>query len=722
MVSLSSLGPPLLTAVLAGLWLTAASAAAHRLVGSAGSALDRVLATGLAAGFLGIMTVIGVGTAGLLDRPAVSYVAWAAVAALTCGAARTSPPAALRALAVAGRETLDLVFAARSRSWVFPAAVAVPAVLLLHERVVMPPTAWDALTYHLTFPLHWLQSGGLTTLPLGAGDPSPEYYPLNVEMLFYYGFAVTGSDWWAAFAQVPPLLGGAAAVAGTALRCGADREDASMAAILWMSVPLVLRLTFQPMVDLFLAAFLLSALYFLLRILETPAAEPPARGMLLAAALGAGLAAGTKYTGPFVAAAVLAPAAIPAVRRLFRARATGRTVAALAGAVLVAALAGGYVYARNFWIGANPFLPMEVVFGGSVIFPGHIDSDAYFRAPQSRLTPASLFASARSLLDFGPAFVALLAVPLIALARSGRRADPGRLPVGATAAAFALGMFVFFVVIPYRENRHLVVPLAMASALLGVLPAAVRRAAPWVVLANVPFALYYWGKDLVVGGGRPFQALTILGLALVVVGISRRPGADLCGRAARAIRGMPRLAWPLLAGAVWVALAHAHEGYHRHRYDEWLRYWSARYESGAEFVHRRDLEETAQAWRHVAEMTRDAPATVAYVGNNLPYPLTGYDLGNRVLFVPRSRDEAFTGFDRRHLGPEGEASMDAWLEHVRALGVEYLVVFRHHREDDPTESLPLEAEWSDENPQMFEMIYENDFARIYRTGRAAASG
>jgi hypothetical protein len=280
-------------------------------------------------------------------------------------------------------------------------------------------------------------------------------------------------------------------------------------------------------------------------------------------------------------------------------------------------------------------------------------------------------------------------------------------------------MLVFFVVIPYRENRHLLVPLAMAGALIGALPAPMRRAASWVIVVNLPLTLYYWGKDLVVGSGRPVQVVTILALALLAARIAGRPPAGLRERAGRAIRGVPpRVAWFIAACAAWTGLAFAHGSYHRHRYDEWLRYWSARYESGAEFVHRRDLEETARAWSRVAEMTRDAPATVAYVGNNLPYPLTGHDLQNRVLFVPRSRGEAFTGFDRHHLGPEGEASVEAWLEHVRSLGVDYLVVFRHHREDDPEEALPVEAEWAEAHPQRFELTYENDFARIYRTGPA----
>jgi hypothetical protein len=711
MLSLSSFGAPLLTLVLAALWLTAASAAAHRLVGAAGDALDRTLAAGLAGGFLGIVIVLVVGSAGMLDRPAASYLAWAAVAAIACGIARVSPLAALRTFGGAAGETLDRVFAARFGARSASLALAVPAVLILADRVVIPPTAWDALTYHLTFPLHWLQSGELTTLSFGAGDPSPEYYPLDVEMLFYYGFAATRSDWWAAFAQVPPLLGAAAAIAGIARRCGAGREDASLAALLWMSLPLILRSAFEPTVDLFLAAFFLSALYFLLRFLETPAGGG---GMLLAASLGAGLVAGTKYTGLFLAAAGLAPAGVPVLRRLVRAPVAGSAVTPAAG-LLVALVAGGYVYARNLWIGANPFLPMEVAFGGSILVPGSIASDAYFQHPASRLTLARFLASPRALLDFGPAFAPLLAVPVAALARTGRRPHPERAPVLITAIVFALVMLVFLLVIPYRENRHLLVPVGLGCALLAALLPRVRRAVPWVIVVNAPFALYYWGKDMVLGGAQAHHATAVAGLALLMAGTDPRWRAAVAGQLSRLVQGLPSaFVVMVLLGVAWTAAALAHEGYHRHRYDGWLRFWSSRYEGRQGFSHRSDWAEAAEAWCRIAELTDDAASTIAYVGNNLPYPLAGRDLANRVVFVPRTGGAAFTGFRRRDSPRDGPESATAWLERLRALGVDYLCVFRHDPDDDPGRALPVEAGWADDRPETFEPVYGTEAARIYR--------
>src|SRR2546428_3996934 len=58
--------------------------------------------------------------------------------------------------------------------------VTIPWLLLFVDRAFAPPVAWDALTYHLTFPLHW--SGRLDTLVQPTGEPSSPFYPLVGEM------------------------------------------------------------------------------------------------------------------------------------------------------------------------------------------------------------------------------------------------------------------------------------------------------------------------------------------------------------------------------------------------------------------------------------------------------------------------------------------------------------------------------------------------------------
>jgi len=121
-------------------------------------------------------------------------------------------------------------------------------------------------------------------------------------------------------------------------------------------------------------------------------------------------------------------------------------------------------------------------------------------------------------------------------------------------------------------------------------------------------------------------------------------------------------------------------------------------------------------WRRIAQLTDGDPAVVAYCGNNLPYPLAGPDLRNRVLFVPRHpvRDDAFLGWEERDFAAPREEGPRAWLENLRAFDIRYLCVFRPYAEDDPERRLPVEAAWADERPDLFERILESEEARIYR--------
>ena len=63
--------------------------------------------------------------------------------------------------------------------------------------------------------------------------------------------------------------------------------------------------------------------------------------------------------------------------------------------------------------------------------------------------------------------------------------------------------------------------------------------------------------------------------------------------------------------------------YARGRYDVWVAY----------------LPHLDEAWRWVAQATEDKPATIAFSGHNVPYPLMGTHLSNRVLFVSRNRSQ-----------------------------------------------------------------------------------
>jgi hypothetical protein len=161
-------------------------------------------------------------------------------------------------------------------------------------------------------------------------------------------------------------------------------------------------------------------------------------------------------------------------------------------------------------------------------------------------------------------------------------------------------------------------------------------------------------------------------------------------------------------------------------------------------------------WRWIAANVRES--TVAYTGINLPYPLTGEQLTNRVVYVningrPRWR---FHDYDRAYRagrfepippllatssgelmpvaqrsGPRDDALRpryermegvrDGWIANLETFGVRHLFIaalsayeidYLWHTD----RGFPIEEQWAAHDPQPFRLEYENPQVRIYAVG------
>jgi hypothetical protein len=159
----------------------------------------------------------------------------------------------------------------------------------------------------------------------------------------------------------------------------------------------------------------------------------------------------------------------------------------------------------------------------------------------------------------------------------------------------------------------------------------------------------------------------------------------------------------------------------------------------------------ADGWNWVDGHIRNA--TIAYAGNNVPYPLAGPHLTNRVVYIniDRRGDWRFHDYARaarlrpaaQHGDlatpsgvllplPPGAAAVDAvrpryermhgdrtaWIENLRKDDVDFLFVsalsayeidFLWHTPD----GFPIEDEWARSSGEAFTLAYENPQVRIY---------
>jgi hypothetical protein len=695
-------------------WLTsglvlAAAARLARLSGAGPDPADRVIRCGVLAFGLVALGGLILGFAGLVGTGA--FVAFAVLCCAAAYAVRPTPPARPAAPWDAG--------------WLAWAAL----VPLLTFGVVVgmrqsPMTLYDSLSYHLYFPARWLLAHRVSIVPTPFSDPAQAYQPANGELLFLWLMAPFHGDLVARIGQLPFLLVGAVAIHAIAVRVGAPRTHSIVAVLLYLVARPIVEQAVGADVDLICSAMLLASLYFGLVAVDT---DDIRDWMLWGISLG--LFWGSKYL-----ALVYSPVVIvfPFVGRL-----RPRALWAIPGVVLLALP----WYLRNWVVAGSPIYPASLQLGELVIARGAFTRDAMintvFHVTDPKLLPA-IVAHA-----FGvPLFLVWLPLAIAGVVFVVRH--PPRWPGIYIVVVPLLMVALFWFALPVNiDSRFLLgavavafVPTAFAFG-LGRTSAAWLQAACIVALAwvlagvhrDVPISLpWYMSEWLRLDGLVPRSSLALFA-ALAAAG----------ALAWQLTRRAPHYRAPLLAvlvGGSAVGLARASDG-------------SDRLALSSIFVR----PTLVAGWDFVRANVHDA--TIAYTGNNLPYPLFGDRLTNRVYYVSIDRHVDWSLHDyarvrrrsttapshplarpsgelmpvHEHAGAYEDASRpryerieglrDAWISNLRTIGVNCLFVTslsayeidnQWHNEG----GFPIEDQWAREDPAAFQLVYDNETVRVYR--------
>jgi len=346
-------------------------------------------------------------------------------------------------------------------AWVW--LVILLALLPFLLRPMNPPLEWDELMYHLPYVRFWAEQGRLA---IDEGSRYP-YFPYAYHMLYVPAF-VLGSD------VLPHLVHGLAGWLTAVLIVSFGLRHYGPA------VALVAMILFfagtgswqfsSAYIDLALTLFVNAALLTLLL-----ARQERRDGWFYVSALLIGMAAGTKYQ-----------ALTFCLLWLVLALALRPRPAVLAGALLIAAIAGGFWYLRNFIVTGDPFHPL-----GGGLFGFHL-WDATDLKDQ--------LADARKGIDLPPPLLWLPALGALALWRTHAGVTRQMLLV---AAAMVLVWLM-----TSGNERYLMPALPLLSLLAALslvqawrwvgaelqsrvrLSPAVRRASPWVLVLLM--ALGFW--------------------------------------------------------------------------------------------------------------------------------------------------------------------------------------------------------------------------------------
>ena len=233
---------------------------------------------------------------------------------------------------------------------ILAAAGLVLLIIVILVMAAVPPVHRDALTHHLAVPKLWIQNGGLVAMP----HLPYSFYPMNIELLYLFPM-LYGNDF------IPKYIHFLLALATTGmvfayLQSRTTRALSLLGALLFLSTPVVVKLSISAYVDHGLIFFSWAAFFFLFQWSRThfQSLKP-----LVCAAIFCGLGLGTKYNGLIVL--FLLTLFVPLMYIRFSKGNTIKTSAAV-GYTLVFLLVSMVVFSpwmiRNFRLTGNPVYPL----------------------------------------------------------------------------------------------------------------------------------------------------------------------------------------------------------------------------------------------------------------------------------------------------------------------------------------------------------------------------
>jgi hypothetical protein len=561
----------------------------------------------------------------------------------------------------------------------------------IYQQSPLPPTADDALTYHLPAAVQWLQTGRIGLLPTWFFNPANAYSPLGGSIFMAWLIAPIGSDLLVRYVQLGPLILLFFVVLEIARLLGARNVTAALVATACVMVRSFVNQVIVPKDDLFLTAFATAAVISLAPQRADESGSPWRAGVAL------GLLLSIKYTAMYSLPILLLMGDVP-----FR-HARWRRWGWLIAPGIALAIAGPW-YVRNAVLTGNPLFPIDA--------PPLLHGLFATSRSTALSTPAGVYdvlIGGRGF--FGTPTTVMLILLLGWLAglvlrwRSTWRDALWRACLLGSMASIVL----FALTAPYPELRFIYPAIALLFAVSAGMIALLGRRQPWADVAGGGVLFVVVLITTVRGPGTDKLSFTLAGLiaaAAMVALLGLTPQ-----RSARRVRWAVVGAFSLVCtGLIYVNWAAYHATYLAGRFDAWAGV------SGP----------MGEAWRAV---DRDLPpgSVVAYVGTHFVYPLQGSHLRNRVVYAPvRPGLHAMRDLPRasRRLSGEeipayftakAQAGADGatWRANLVAAGANAVFIAKNATNPPP------ELAFIAQHPAAFELIHDGPAAAVYRVRDAA---
>lgn len=594
-------------------------------------------------------------------------------------------------------------------------------VILLSYRIFTPPSSYDDLMYHLSYPVEWLKSSSISMPPpTPFGYPWLSYFPFDGELLLFWLLIPLRSDFLAKFGQSGFVFLGIAAVYSLSRRVGMKKGVSLLASLFALAIPRFLHQgVFRCGNDILFACLFLMSLNFLLRLTRhfTTAG-------VLSFSIAFGLLVGTKTLGLTYGLPLLLVFVYTTFSR--RKESLLSALSLLLICLLIVLALGGASYVRNFLATGNPLYPLRVTLGTMVLFSGPVGKEDIYRSWQTALHPLEDY-PALALIIFSSTAAGFLGLRRL-------RFRPRIVFLSATALYIAAIYYFGFM----RNTRYLYAGMLLSAVTLcwvaGELPPRHRRRAlafiRWSIFGLLLFSLWNLFSSPKFSAALLARGLLFLCSLTIIITLAWFSLVMLlrCKHTLSAIASV-LVTTLFIVSSLWLIL-NAQDAYDANKYSckEWLL-----------FTPRGD----GKAWKWVDEHAGRRGKTIAFAGLDNSYPLYGNGFRNDVAFVPRGRKSpsryglpidkecclVYVGrkggwvavndldADKRNAETFGW-DYDLWLDNLGREGVDWLFVrgtYRKKGDNSIAEQFeyPLEDEWASTHPEDFRLIYSSKTFRIY---------
>ena len=242
-------------------------------------------------------------------------------------------------------------------------------LLSLSRALLMPPLAWDSLTYHLTFASLWIKQG--TLLLFNAPDQIAEnvHFPINGDIFSSWFLLPFHNDLLANTVNFPITFLGGLSCYAIARELGLNRKEAGFAPLLICFAPVIYSQITTQYIDNGVFAFSSAATLFALRYLR----KGYPQDSILSFCAG-GIVVGIKYTAIPVVGIIFLAAVLKTLRLVSSSGFLKRLGLILCSLLILCAL-GGRQYILNAIDAGNPIYPFPLKVYNHEIFEGSSQLD-----------------------------------------------------------------------------------------------------------------------------------------------------------------------------------------------------------------------------------------------------------------------------------------------------------------------------------------------------------